>query len=345
MPSRPHGATRRGHGDEQHGRLTMAPGLNTTGIHVQAHLRLAMPRLNLPALSLAKPRLNFPTLSLGLSCPGLRGLPCPGLHGFPSVSLSCLRLSYLPLPALHWICQIPPTRRRTKPCTKPRSPLRRRLPHLPRARPSHPRPRDLPTTRAGISRTPPRPVCRAQRPTAPVGLLPQLLLPQLPTRLRQASSQPRHTPVHPQQAPIPPGHSPVASPPALPKPHPHSPRQRRTQRPRKTQRAPFLVSEDRRPHLVRIRSRRIRRRQPNRLGHRSYPARYDPGQGRTALRAEHRARPAAASALGRQHQIREVPPPPPHVHHCANAPPDRPPLWTTACGQLRATVNSRHPHE
>lgn len=116
---------------------------------------------------------------------------------------------------------------------------------------------------------------------------------------------------------------------------PHGPGQGRAQWCRQGQRTALLVSEQHRPHLVRIGSGRVHRRQPGRFRHRSHPARRGPAQDGTALGTEHRARPSTASALGRQHQIREVPPPPPHGHHCANARPTRPPLWTTACGQLR----------
>ena len=118
----------------------------------------------------------------------------------------------------------------------------------------------------------------------------------------------------------------------LPHPRPHSPRQSHAERRRERQRTPLLVGQQHGPHRVLVPGRRVHDRQPGRLRSRSHPARYGPAQGGTALRAEHRARPPAASALGRQHQVREVLPPPPHAHHCANARADRPPLWITPCG-------------
>ncbi len=117
------------------------------------------------------------------------------------------------------------------------------------------------------------------------------------------------------------------------RPYPYGPCQGRSERGRERQRTPFLVGEQRCPHLVLVGSRRVHHGQPARLRHRSHPARCGPGQGGTALRAEHRTRPSAASALGRQHQVGEVLPPPPHDHHCANTGTYRPPLWTTPCGQ------------
>jgi hypothetical protein len=98
------------------------------------------------------------------------------------------------------------------------------------------------------------------------------------------------------------------------------------------------MGQHHRPYRVRIPSRRVHDRQTGRLRHRSHPARCGPVQGGTALRTEHRARPPTASALGRQHQIGQVPPPPPHAHHCANAEADRPPLWITTCGKLRSPI-------
>ncbi|MDH6569944.1 hypothetical protein M2160_004965 [Streptomyces sp. SAI-117] len=120
----------------------------------------------------------------------------------------------------------------------------------------------------------------------------------------------------------------------LPHSRPHSPRQSRTEWPREAQHPPLLVGQQHRPYRVRIPSRRMHHRQSGRLRHRPHPAGRGPVQGGTALRTEHRARLPAASALGRQHQIGEVLPPPPHAHHCANAEADRPPLWITACGKL-----------
>ncbi|MDQ0761257.1 hypothetical protein QF027_003892 [Streptomyces canus] len=127
----------------------------------------------------------------------------------------------------------------------------------------------------------------------------------------------------------------------LPHRRTHRPRKSRTERRSQTQRPPLLVGQQHRPYRVRIPSSRVHDRQSGRLRHRSYPARCGPVQGGTALRTEHRARPPTAPALGRQHQIGQVPPPPPHAHHCANTEPDRPPLWITPCGKppsARTTV-------
>ncbi len=128
---------------------------------------------------------------------------------------------------------------------------------------------------------------------------------------------------------------PTAVPTGLPKPRPHGPRQGRPERRRERQRAALLVGEQHCPRLVHVPHRRVHDRQPRRLRHRSHPARPGPAQDGTALRAERRARPPAASALSRQHQVGEVLPPPPHAHHCANTRGDRPPLWITPCGKLR----------
>ena len=121
----------------------------------------------------------------------------------------------------------------------------------------------------------------------------------------------------------------------LPKPCPHSPCQSRPERRRERQHTALLVGQQRSPDLVRVPGRRVHHRQPGRLRNRPHPARCGPAQDGTALRTEHRTRPATAPALGRQHQVGEVLPPPPHAHHCANARADRPPLWTTTCGKLR----------
>lgn len=120
----------------------------------------------------------------------------------------------------------------------------------------------------------------------------------------------------------------------LPHGRPHGPRQSRPERPREAQHPPLLVGQQYRPYRIRVPSRRVHHRQSGRLRHRSHPAGRGPGQGGTALRTEHRTRPPAASTLGRQHQIGEVLPPPPHAHHCAQARADRPPLWITTCGKL-----------
>ncbi len=129
----------------------------------------------------------------------------------------------------------------------------------------------------------------------------------------------------------------------LPHARRHGPRQSRTERPREAQRPPLLVGQQCRPYRIRIPGRRVHDRQSGRFRHRSHPARHGPVQGGTALRTEHRARLPAASALGRQHQIGEVPPPPPHAHHCANAEADRPPLWITPCGKPRPGTRTAVP--
>ncbi len=150
---------------------------------------------------------------------------------------------------------------------------------------------------------------------------------------------------HRDQQHPPPDRSLVARLAHLPHPGPHSSRQRRTERPREPQSAPLLVRQQHRPHRIRIPSRRMHDRQSGRLRHRSNPARCGPFQGGTALRTERRARPPAASALGRQHQIGEVLPPPPHAHHCANTGAGRPPLWKTPCGKPRHLSEQQFPHQ
>ncbi len=105
------------------------------------------------------------------------------------------------------------------------------------------------------------------------------------------------------------------------------------------------------PYLVRVPGGRVHHRQPRRFRHRPRPARCGAAQRRTAPGAQHRAAPAAASALGRQHQVGEVPPPfpqTPHGHHCARARgPDQAcgKRWRAPCGKLRALLATRSPHE
>ena len=194
--------------------------------------------------------------------------------------------------------------------------------------PRHPRPPQLPSRR---ERDPPR---RIMPPS-----------PNRPPRGRHGNEQHRHT--GPNQSPIAPftrpprpprRKSPTARLICLPHRRRYRPRQSRAERPSEAQRPSLLMGQQDRPYRVRIPSRRVHDRQSGRLRHRSRPARCGPVQGGTALRTEHRARPPTASALGRQHQIGQVPPPPPHAHHCANAEADRPPLWITACGKLRSPI-------
>lgn len=204
---------------------------------------------------------------------------------------------------------------------------------------------------------PPGPADRGHARTRPTGRVHKRPRPTSPPhrRVRPTSLRPVKAPraapsrSTPLQLPTTPGRSPTTPLPGPPRPlpgrsltprpthlphaRPHSPRQSRTERRRKAQRPPLLVGQQHRPYRIRVPSRRVHDRQSGRLRHRSHPARRGPVQGGTALRTERRARLPAASALGRQHQIGEVLPPPAHAHHCANAEADRPPLWITPCGK------------
>ena len=97
MPPGLHGAPRRGHGDEQHWRLTVSvsvsvvPGRNTTGIHMPPALRPTLPCLNLPDLILTLPCPSLPALTLAMRCLSLPALILtlryPSLRGLRSLSL------------------------------------------------------------------------------------------------------------------------------------------------------------------------------------------------------------------------------------------------------------------
>jgi hypothetical protein len=100
----------------------------------------------------------------------------------------------------------------------------------------------------------------------------------------------------------------TGAPPCLAEPGPHRPCQRSAERCREGQHAPLLVGQQGGTYLVRVPGRGTCHRQSRGLRLRPHPARCGAAQGSTASRAQHRASPAAASALGRQHQVGEVPP-------------------------------------